>query len=61
MGCAARGESAYAYCRHDKDNGEWVLSMHLYSKDQVEGAGWDHGKSDSGQTVVLPMEAPQLR
>lgn len=52
-----RGESAYAFCRAT-NSGEFILEMHLYSKDQLEGAGWDHGKGDSGQIVVVPMEQP---
>ena len=52
-----RGESAYAFCR-TTGSGDFILEMHLYSKDQVEGAGWDQGKFGSGQTVVVPMERP---
>ena len=46
-----RGELVYALCKYV--DGDFFLEMHLYSKDQVEGAGWG-----SGQTSVVPMERP---
>ena len=51
-----RGELAYALCKYV--DGDFFLEMHLYSKDQIEGASWDHGKGGSGQTSVVPMERP---
>jgi hypothetical protein len=53
-----RGEAAYAVCRYDENNGDLVLKMHLHAKDQVVGAGWDHGEIGGGQTSVVPMERP---
>lgn len=47
-----RGEAAYAICKLNENK----IELHLYAKEQVEGAGWDHGKQGHGRTIVLPTE-----
>ena len=39
--------------KNDRAYGELELTLHLHSAEDINGAGWNHGKFGRGQTVVV--------